>query len=142
MSLHIDHPFMSIRGSGILFIVVAAVFAISLLSAQCVNCQQNASDDLRMAEGNVTAINAVNSSISLQGGIDMTFNLSSDTEIRYGGNIINLSDIGIGDYVTVSYYRRGTDSRIPAKVISVTVKYKRSGRSDFSERPENQYGSF
>lgn len=122
---------------------IAAIIAVSVaLQAGVCFGQYTKDEDLRTGEGRVTAVDTGKPSVTVDIGIDVTFPISSDTEFRYGNNDIGLSDIDIGDYVKVEYYRSGLESRVPAKVIRVTLMYKKSEEPGFSEADADKQRRF
>ena len=123
-------------------VIIAAAFAVTLLLAPCAHCDDVTENDLRVVEGKIVAVDVANSLIIVQGGIEITFPIEPTTDFMYGSQSITLSDIGVDDYVVVEYYRQGLESRVPLKVIRVTVKYKKSESPDFSKPATNQYGGF
>lgn len=96
--------------------------------------------NLRVSEGLVTAVDISGSAITVDAGIPMVFPVIRDTKLRSEAtmfsNDIKLSDIGVGDNVTVEYIRKGEDSRVPAKVIRITVENKVDGNN-----MEKMYGN-
>ena len=83
-------------------------------------------EDLRVFDGIVTNVDVGKSTLTVKGATEVTFPISSDTKILLNtfNDVfdISLSDIKKGNYVDVSYRRSGTDSRVPVKVIQVTVQ--------------------
>ncbi|MDD3904899.1 MAG: DUF5666 domain-containing protein [Candidatus Omnitrophica bacterium] len=84
--------------------------------------EQTDDPDLRVFEGKITAVDVSNSTITVNGGIEMKFQISQDTDLEKSTYDIKLSDINVGDYVTVEYYRSGSESRVPEKVVRVMVE--------------------
>ena len=89
--------------------------------------------NLRVSEGLVMAVDRSGSTITVNAGMPMVFPVSSDTKLRSEATAysvdIKLSDINVGDNVTVEYIRKGEDSRVPAKVIRITVENKVDGNN-------------
>ena len=89
---------------------------------------QYSDEDLRVFEGKVVNVDVGNSAITVSGAADqIIFAVSSGTTLDRDGYDIKLSDINKNDYVKVQYYRHGSESRVPFKVISVTVEYGSGG---------------
>lgn len=89
--------------------------------------------NLRVSEGKVTAVDVRGSTITVDAGMPMVFPVSRDTKLRseaamYSADI-KLSDIGLGDNVTVEFIRKGEESRVPAKVTRITVENKAGGNN-------------
>jgi hypothetical protein len=74
---------------------------------------------LRVFDGKVVSVDLSAPSLTLEGAIDMVFKISPDTVFRKDVYDIGLSDVKVGDYVSVQCRR--TDSEF--KVLKVTVKY-------------------
>lgn len=117
---------MIIGGKMAKAIITAAVILIaSAMAIGPSNCEDKfAEEDLRVFDGTVTAVDVSGSSLTVKGATEITFPISLDTQLTSDIYDIKLSDVDIGDYVTVQYYRRGSESRVPSKVIKVTVEYK------------------
>jgi hypothetical protein len=81
-------------------------------------------NDQRIYEGKVVAVNLSKPSLTVKGVEEIEFPISADTNIKSDINDIKLSDINVGDYVTVDYIRFGSQSRVPSKVSNVTVEYR------------------
>jgi hypothetical protein len=109
-------------------VITVAVLALSMFApADCI-CDTYTSDpDLRTYDGYVSAVDLQAQTLTIQGAIDLVFPISPDTAFKQDDNEIKLSDLEIGDYVKVEYYRLGIESRVPLKVIRVTLKYKGYG---------------
>lgn len=112
-------------------IAIIAVIILSagfLIAADCHADDDNdyASDpDMRVFDGKVVAVDTGKAVLTVSGVVKIDFPISSDTVLKKDAYDINLSDIDVGNYVTVQYYRSGSDSRIPLKVATVTVEYDR-----------------
>ncbi|MFA5143923.1 MAG: hypothetical protein WC522_07155 [Candidatus Omnitrophota bacterium] len=108
-------------------IMVASInvmfLTMMLIAAPCGAEEQYSDDDLRVFEGKVVSVDTIKSSLTVDGICQITFHIDRDTKLQKDIYDINLSDVSKGDYVTVQYYRSGTSSREPAKVIMVTVEY-------------------
>lgn len=117
------------------FLIVALLLCAALTVPVSVSLADEDLDDpnLRVSEGLVTAVDTSRSTISVDAGILMVFAVSRDTKLRSEAAMystdIKLSDIGVGDNVTVEYLRKGKDSRTPAKVIRITVENKAGGNN-------------
>ena len=89
--------------------------------------------NLRVSEGLVTAVDISGSTITVDAGMPMIFPITRDTKLRSEAtmfsNDIKLSDIGVGDNVTVEFIRKGEDSRIPEKTVRVTVENRADGNN-------------
>lgn len=111
------------RRATILMIVTLVTGAMMMAPSCCV--AQSADEDMRTFDGTVTAVDRANSTLTVQGGTSITFPITSDTQLRYDrydNYEINLSDVTIGDYVTVEYQRYRLESLVPYKVKKVSVK--------------------
>jgi len=110
-------------------------FTASVLMHPAVASGDEDLDDpnLRVAEGRVLAVDRSGSSITVNAGIPMVFPVSRDTKLRSEATMypvdIKISDIGVGDNVTVEFLRKGEDSRVPARVIRITVENKSGGNN-------------
>lgn len=110
-----------------LYVTAVTLFLLSICVLPGL-CDTYTSDpDLRVFEGYVAYVDTGRQTLRVNGVVEIDFTLSSDTQIKRDDNDIKLSDIGVGDYVSVSYYRLGTESRVSSKVIRVTLKYKGYG---------------
>ena len=110
------------RNSVIFTVMILMLSAIMVKTSYC--DYDYANEELRISEGQVVAVD-VNGSVLTVKGIDtIDFPISSDTKLAKDIYDIKLSDISVGNYVKVEYRRdpRGL-SRIPYKVIKVTVEY-------------------
>ena len=91
------------------------------------------SPNARTSEGLVTAVDTSSSTITVNAGMPMVFPVSPDTKLCSEATMysvdIKLSDISLGDYVTVEYVRKGEDSRTPIKVNRITVENKAGGNN-------------
>ncbi|MDD5437405.1 MAG: hypothetical protein PHX20_07680, partial [Candidatus Omnitrophica bacterium] len=74
--------------------------------------------------GRVVRVDMGGPSLTVRGIVQIDFPISRDTMLQRDDSDIRLSDISVGDYVTVEYYRSETESRAPAKVTKVTVEYR------------------
>jgi hypothetical protein len=79
-------------------------------------------------DGTVTAIDMREPSLTVDGGVTIKFPVSKDTVFMKDTARIRLLDLGVGDYVKVEYLRKGTASRVPAKVTKVELIYDASER--------------
>lgn len=109
--------------------IVAIAAAISAMTAMpCFSDYNYDNENMRVFEGKVTKVDVGKALITVKGSMEMEFTVSSDTQLTQNtpGTTadIRLSDIDIGDYVSVQYYRKGDESRVPAKVMAVIVEYK------------------
>lgn len=102
-------------------ILIMTVFSV-MLAASCCSGEDIPDSDLRVFEGRVTGVNISNSTLTVDGGIVITFPISPETKFVKDIYDIKLSDIAVNDYIIVEYLRRGSDSRIPQKVIKVSVQ--------------------
>lgn len=116
--------------------VLAAVFlaAAMFIQSSVSFCDEDLDDpNLRVTEGKVVAVDRSSSTITVDAGIPMVFPVSSDTKIESEATMystdIKLSDIGVGDYVSVEYLRKGEDSRTPAEVKRITVENRAGGNN-------------
>ena len=67
-----------------------------------VYCQNNSGNHtMRTTEGNVTSLDWVGSTISVNG---IKFSVSSNTDMHKGEDPIGLDSMNVGDSVTVTYY--------------------------------------
>ena len=107
-------------------------FAVILASISALAIGSFAAEDLddsnlRIFEGNVTAVDVGGDTLTVNGAMPITFNISRDTklvtEVDIYAQDIKLSDISRGDYVKVSYVREGQKSRIPDRVLKVSVEH-------------------
>lgn len=95
-----------------------------VLAPSC-SVAQSVDEDMRTFDGTVTAVDTANSTLTVQGGISIKFPVTSDTQLRYNrydNYVIKLSDISVGDYVTVEYQRYRLESLVPYKVQKISVK--------------------
>ncbi len=99
-------------------VIAAGIFAIGACYAE----EQYSDSNMRVFDGKVASVDTSRSTVTVNGPIQIEFPISSDTELRKDTYGIKLLDINVGDYVTVQYYRSGSESRIPAKVTKVTVE--------------------
>ncbi len=102
--------------------IIACVFAAS--PCFCQNRFDTTDEELRVFEGKVVDVDTGKSVLKVRGVTDIDFPIDSDTTLQNDSYAIELSDMDPGDYVTVQYYRKESESRSPMKVISVTVKNK------------------
>lgn len=103
-----------------IFIIAMFLTTVSL----CADWQDLDDENLRTFQGNVTAVDIGGSSITVQATISAVFPVSLDTLLKKDDIDIKLSDINVGDYVTIEYYHDGSENKIPVKVLSVTVEYE------------------
>jgi len=84
-------------------------------------CDELISDpELRVFEGRVVSVDR--SSVKVKGIAEIDFPVSLDTKLTRGNyQDIKILDIKVDDYVTVEYYRKGDDSRLPSKVVSIDI---------------------
>jgi hypothetical protein len=94
---------------------------------------QDANPDQRVFEGKVVTVDTGKSTLTVDGGVKIDFAIPSDAVLQkydsdVGPSDIELSDVDVGDYVTVEYYRSGPgESRVPDKVTKVIVDSSKSG---------------
>lgn len=92
-----------------------------MFAAAIALCDQNYSeDDLRIFDGKIAYLDAKKSIITVRSALTMTFNISKDTQLIDDIYDIELSDLKIGDYVTVEYVQGASG---PEKVLSVSKDY-------------------
>lgn len=113
-----------------------ALCLTALISAQAVASFESEDLDnpnLRVSQGKVLTVDRSASTVTIDAGIPMVFPVSRDTKLRSEAtmyeNDIKIQDIGVGDYVSVEYMRKGEDSRTPAKVTKITVENKAGGNN-------------
>ncbi len=82
-------------------------------------------ENMRTFEGMVASTDPVRSLLVVRGAVPMTFPVSDDTQFVRDGAPIQLLDIEPGDYVFVEYRASASDGFTPAKVMRVTLKYKK-----------------
>ena len=110
--------------------LIFAVACMSLLTP-CWAEEPYPDEDLRVLEGTVTAIDTSKSTLTVSGGVEIAFQISNDTKLLDGTGLadsdydIKLSEINVGDYVTIKYVRKGQESRVPYKVLKVVVEEKK-----------------
>jgi hypothetical protein len=93
---------------------------ISLFMAVTCYCEDDLGDeDMRVFDGKVVAVG--NSSLTVKGVVEINFPISLDTKFKKDIYDIKLSNVNVGDYVNVEYYRTGSASRVPLRVTKVTV---------------------
>lgn len=115
--------------TGMAMTVFMALVCFMAMAASC-GGEEFSDEDLRVFDGKVANVDTSKSVVTVVGGVQIEFPISPDTKIRQDTPDVNsaydikLSDIDAGDYVTVQYYRKGLESRVPAKVLVVTVQYK------------------
>lgn len=110
----------------IVIIAVFMILSVTIASELC-HCQNNydsSDEDLRVFDGKVVNVDTYKSILTVKGVGQIDFPITSDTSIQSDLYDIKLSDIDLGDYVTVQYYRSGSESRSPMKVLIVTVENK------------------
>lgn len=100
-----------------IFTMLACVLTIGL-SAYCDDSYSE--DDLRIFDGKVVSVDVKKSTITVKSALEMTFTVSKDTQLIDDIYDIELSDLRIGNYVTVEYV---TDPDGPKKVLSITKDY-------------------
>jgi len=107
-------------------IALSVCVAMVLLAnaAFCGDWQDLDDENLRTFQGTVTAVDVKASTISVQATISGVFPISSDTSLIRNGMDITLSDISVGNYVTIDYYHDGSENMRPVKALSVTVEYE------------------
>ena len=117
----------------ILFIVLCLAASVLIQPAISFGDEDLDSPNLRVSEGLVTAVDRSGSTVTVDAGIPMVFPVSRDTKLRSEATMysedIKLSDIGVGDNVTVEFIRKGEDSRVPAKTVRITVENKVEGNN-------------
>ncbi|MFA6321741.1 MAG: hypothetical protein WCY36_07810 [Candidatus Omnitrophota bacterium] len=106
------------------FILVVFAAAIVPISCYAQNMYDSSDEDLRVFDGRVVNVNLSQSILTVKGIVQIDFPISPDTSLQSDIYDIELSDIDVGDYVTVQYYRSGSESRSPMKVLTVTVENK------------------
>lgn len=112
--------------------IAVAVIALTgfMVAGTCHAEDEFSEQDLRVFDGKVTNVNTSRSVITVKGSVQIDFPVSTDTKIVQDtpdidfATTIKLTDIDIGDYVTVQYYCKGAEGFVPAKVLMVTVEYK------------------
>jgi hypothetical protein len=105
----------------IAFLLIASLFMFYFSIAACSGEDQlNSMDGLTTFDGNVIAVDAGNSTLTVKGGTTAVFKISTGTRIVKDIYPIKLSDIGIGDYVSVGY-NPGDDGS--ADAVTVNVRY-------------------
>ena len=106
-------------------IAIMAILAIlgMVAAMPCRGDYQYDNEEMRVFEGNVVNVDTSRSILTVKGIDQIDFPISSDTKLQRDAFDIKLSDISTKDYVTVQYYRKGKDSRVPSKVLMVTVEY-------------------
>jgi len=100
--------------------------AVTLFAATASHCETDW--DLRTMDGTVTAIDMREPSITVDGGVTIKFAVSNDTVFLKDNTKIRLLDLGIGDYIKVEYYHKGTESRTPSRLTKVELIYDASTR--------------
>ncbi len=117
----------------ILFIVLCLAASVLIQPAVSFGDEDLDNPNLRVSEGLVTAVDRSGSTVTVDAGIPMVFPVSRDTKLRSEATMysedIKLSDIGVGDNVTVEFIRKGEDSRVPAKTVRITVENKVEGNN-------------
>ncbi len=88
---------------GLLFASVASL--IIFASPVSVHCQNDSIvDDIKTIDGDVVSVNIQNSQIVVKASEVMTFSVPSSAQIvNTDGFGIQLSDVSVGNYVTVDY---------------------------------------
>ncbi len=111
-----------------LFIAVCLAASVFMQQAASFADEDLDNPNLRVSEGHVAAVDLSGSTVTVGDSMPITFPVSPDTrlvsDVSTSPSDIKLSDIDVGDYVTVGYVRNGQDSRIPEKVLKITVEYK------------------
>ena len=117
----------------ILFVIVCFAILVFAQPAPSFGDEDLDNPNLRVSEGRVTAVDRAGSTITVDAGMAMVFPVSRDTELRSEATMysddIKLSDIGVGDNVTVEFIRKGEESRTPMKVTRRTVENKAGGNN-------------
>ena len=111
------------RGMKTTIVLLFITLVVAIACVPCYSEYQEATDDDRTFEGKVMAVNVAQSTLTVNDTVDIVFPISADTKLTQDINDIKLSDIEVGDYVSVSYVRSGDDSRVPAKVKNVVLEY-------------------
>lgn len=86
-------------------ISMCAALLIMFASSVSVHCQDDSLvEGMKTIDGNVISVDIQNSQIVIETSEVMTFSVPSDANIvNADGFGIQLSDVGVGDYVTVNY---------------------------------------
>jgi len=116
-----------------LFITLCLAASISTQAVASFESEDLDNPNLRVSQGKVLAVDRGASTVTIDAGMPMVFPVSSDTKLRSEATTysvdIKIQDIGVGDYVSVEYMRKGEDSRTPANVIKITVENKAGGNN-------------
>ena len=106
-------------------IAIIAILTVlgTVAAVPCRGDYQYNNEEMRVFEGRVVNVDTSGSILTVKGIDQIDFPISSDTKLQRDALDIKLSDISTKDYVTVQYYRKGNDSRVPSKVLMVTVEY-------------------
>ena len=116
-------------------LVIAVCLAASIFIHPAISFGDDDLDNpnLRVVEGLVTAVDRSGSTITIDAGMPMIFPVSSDTKLRSEATSysvdIKLSDISIGDNLTVEYTRKVEEDRITNKTVRITVENKVDGNN-------------
>jgi hypothetical protein len=83
--------------------------------------------NLRVFEGNVTAVNVGSSMLTVDGPVPAKFMISGDTkivsEVDMYADDIKLSDISVGDYVRVEYLKQDDGKVTSDKVLRISIEH-------------------
>ena len=106
----------------IIAVLIAVIVFATIAAMPCRGDDQYSDEDLRVFEGKVVNVDVGGSVLTVKGVIQIDFPISLDTKLFRHDADTKLSGINVGDYVTVQYYRSGSESRVPEKVVRVTVE--------------------
>lgn len=86
-------------------LTIYAVLSAILLSSILGYCQSDSIvDDFKTVDGNIVSIDVQNSQVVVKASEAMTFSVPKDAKIvNADGFGMNLSDVKVGNYVTVDY---------------------------------------
>ncbi len=101
--------------------VISLLMIIGVVMSSPSYCQYDAEEpELKTIGGTVSSISVAKSVIVIQAGNTFTFSVSPQATITRDIYDIKLSDINVGDYVTVEYYDDASGSHIAT---GISVEY-------------------
>jgi len=102
--------------SGVLFLACLALSASAAYSSDW-----GADDNFTTIDGTVSSVDTLDSKITINAVNDLTFSVPINATIKQDIYDIKLSDINVGDYVTIEYY---SDASGKKQAKTITVEYK------------------
>jgi len=100
-----------------IFIMAIVLFGMAALAYAD---QDYREEDLRIFDGKVVALDIQNGTITVKSALEKTFKISKNTQLIDDIYDIELSDLDLGDYVTVEYVEK---EGAPIEVLTITKEY-------------------